>query len=352
MCPEIFARSPGCEERGRRKAEHTWTYERIFGGTRDAAEWAHSRFLETSEQTGKNLDCVPGIVKRPGMHFRFPCLAALAWLLLRSPDPAYAGGTGNDNRLVVIESSSSGQLSKNAKEHLRQEIADVVKRKGITLVPSSTLPDRLLHCEIPGCLPQIAAASGATLVLHVEARFAKESFKLTIHLWNADEGKLLGKDGRNCPICDEQDLWGSAALLAQGLIEQGLRPPARGALLTPPPAAVVLAASPQAPRMTAPELPQPQGKSSDKLAEYSGFALAAAGLATLVAGSYYISVDGHSACFQCDKKRDTSKYGWPMALAGGVALLGGSGLVTWSLWPTHAQVAIGPAGLQLGGRFQ
>ena len=286
------------------------------------------------------------------MHLRFSCFPALAWLLLRGSAPAHAAGMADGKRLVVIEPSSSSQLSRNAKERLRKEIADVVKRNGLSLVPSSTLPERLLHCEIPGCLPQIAAASGAMLVLRVEARFAKESFKLTIHLWNADEGKLLGKDGRDCPICDEQDLWGSAALLAQGLIEQALHQAPKASPLIPPSASAAPQAPAQAPLVTAPEVVQAEVKGSGKLAEYSGFALAAAGLATLVAGSYLISVDGKSACFQCDKVRDTSKYGWPVALTGGVALLGGAGLVTWSLWPEHTQIAVGPAGLQLSGRFQ
>jgi hypothetical protein len=285
------------------------------------------------------------------MNFRFPYLAALAWLLLRGSTSAHAAQTASDKRLVVIEPSTSGQLSKSAKERLRKAITEVVTRNGITLVPSATLPDRLLHCEIPGCLPQIAAATGATLVLHVQARFAKESFKLTVHLWNADEGKLLGKDGRDCPICDEQDLWGSAGLLTQGLIEQALRQPPKDSPLLPPSAAVAPPAPPQAPLVTEPAVPQAEARSSG-VAAYSGIALVAAGLATLVAGSYYISVDGNSACSRCDRVRDTSKYGWPMAVAGGVALLGGAGLVTWSLWPAHTQVAVGPTGLQLAGRFQ
>jgi hypothetical protein len=283
------------------------------------------------------------------MRLRLPCLAALAWLLLRGSSPAHAAGTADDKRLVVIEPSSSSQLSKNAKEHLRKEIAEVVKRNGITLIPFATLPDRLLHCEIPGCLPQIAAATGATLVLQVEAHFAKESFKLAIRLWNADEGKLLGKDGRDCPICDEQDLWGSAGLLTQDLIEKALRQPAKVALEIYPSAAPQV--PPPAPLVIAPAALPAQTKSSGMLA-YSGIALAAAGLATLVVGSYYISVDGKPACSQCDRVRDTSKFGWPMVIAGGGALLGGAGLVTWSLWPAHTQVAVGPAGLQLAGRFQ
>jgi hypothetical protein len=288
------------------------------------------------------------------MNLRFPCLAALAWMLLRgsASTSAHAAETAADKRLVVIEPSSSGQLSKNAKERLRKAIAEVVTRKGITLVPSATLPDRLLHCEIPGCLPQIAAATGATLVLHVQARFAKESFKLTIHLWNADEGKLLGKDGRDCPICDEQDLWGSAALLTQGLIEQSLRQPEKVSPLIPPSAAVAPQLAPQAPLVTAPVAPPVEAKGPNRFAEYSGLALAAAGLATLVVGSYLIAVDGNSACSKCDDVRDTSKYGWPMAIAGGVALLGGASLVTWSLWPSNAQLAVGPGGLQLAGTFQ
>jgi hypothetical protein len=285
------------------------------------------------------------------MHLRFSCLAALALLLLRGSAPAHAAERADDKRLLVIEPSSSSQLSKIAKERLRKEIAEVVKRNGFTLVPSTTLSDRLLHCEIPGCLPQIAAATGATLVLHVEARFAKESFKLAIQLWNADEGKLLGKDGRDCPICDEQDLWGSAGLLTQGLIEQAVRQAQKDSPLIPPSAVVAPLAPPPTPLVTAPAAPQAETKRSGMVA-YAGIALAAAGLATLVVGSYYISVDGNSACFQCDKVRDTSKYGWPMAIAGGVAVLGGAGLLTWSLWPAHTQVAFGPAGLQLAGRFQ
>jgi hypothetical protein len=284
------------------------------------------------------------------MYLRLSCLAALACLLLRGAVPAHAAGTADGYRLVVIEPSSSVQLSKSAKEHLRKEIADVVKRNGITLVPSAVLPDRLLHCEIPGCLPQIAAASGATLVLHVEARFAKESFKLAIRLWNADEGKLLGKDGRDCPICDEQDLWGSAALLTQGLIERALRQAPKDSSLIPPSAAPQV--PPPVPLAAAPAVPQVEAKSSGKLAAYSGVALAVAGLASLVFGSYYIRVDGNSACSGCDKVRDTSKYGWPMAIAGGAALLGGAGLATWRLWPEHTQMTLGPAGLRLAGRFQ
>jgi hypothetical protein len=283
------------------------------------------------------------------MHLRLSCLAALALLLVRGSAPVHAAGTAADKRLVVIEPSSPSQLSKSAKEHLRKEIADVVKRNGILLVPSTTVSDRLLHCDIPGCLPQIAAATGATLVLQVEARFAKESFKLAIHLWNADEGKLLGKDGRDCPICDEQDLWGSAGLLTQGLIEQALRQPPKDSPLIPPSAAP--RAPPPASLVPTSAVPQAEAKGSG-MVTYSGLALAAAGLATLVAGAYYISVDGKSACSKCDGVRDTSKYGWPLAIAGGVALVGGASLVTWSLWPSNAQVAVGPGGLQLAGRFQ
>ncbi len=286
------------------------------------------------------------------MSLRFSCLAALAGLLAGNSALADAS-TADDRRLVVIEPSSPSQLSRNTKERLRKEIAEVVKRNGITLVPSSALPDRLLHCEIPGCLPQIAAASGASLVLRVEARFAKESFKLAIHLWNADEGKLLGKDGRDCPICDEQDLWGSAALLTQSLIEKALRRPARVAPEIPRSAApqAVPQSPPPAALVIAPVVPQAEPERFGMLA-YSGIALAGAGLAALVAGSYYIIVDGKSACSGCDRVRDTSKYGWPTAIAGGVALLGGAGLLTWGLWPAHAQVAVGPAGLQLAGRFR
>jgi len=285
------------------------------------------------------------------MNLRFSCTAALAWWILRGFTPVLAA-PADENRLVVVEPSTSAQLSKNAKERLRKAITEVVTRQGILLVPAATLPDRLVHCEIPACLPQIAAATGATLVLQVEARFAKESFKLGIHLWNADEGKLLGKDGRDCPICDEQDLWGSAALLTQGLLEQALRPPVKASPLLPPSAAVAPHGPSQTPLVSAPATPQPESGGAGKVANYTGIGLAVAGLAALAVGTYYIHVDGKDACSKCDWNRDTAKYGWPLAIAGGVAVLGGAGVLTWSLWPAHTQLGIGPGGLRLAGRFQ
>jgi hypothetical protein len=274
------------------------------------------------------------------MVVRFSCVAAIAWLCLRGAPAAAA----DDRRLVVIEPSPSGQLSKGVKERLRTAIAEVVTKHGITMMSPSALSDRLLHCEIPGCLPQIAAASGAVLVLHVEAQFAKESFKLNIELWNADDGKLLGKDGRNCPICDEQDLWGSAALLTQGLIE-------RATPVIHPAVPVAPRVPPQPQPATASTVSQGEANPSSKLAVYSGLTLAVAGLATSAVGAYYISVDGKPAC-ECNRVRDTAKYGWPMAVAGGLTLLGGAGLTVWSLWAGDTQIAVGPTGLRIAGRFQ
>jgi len=76
-----------------------------------------------------------------------------------------------------------------------------------------------------------------------------------------------------------------------------------------------------------------------------------AGLTALAAGAYYLSVDGDSAGFHSDRVRDTGKYGLPMAIAGGVALASGAGLLAWSFWPGPAKVSAGPSGVQVAGRF-
>jgi hypothetical protein len=276
------------------------------------------------------------------MVLRSSCIAAMVCLLLGGVAPARAASP-EQQRMVVVDAITGGALSADGQERMRKEIGDVVTRNGLLLVPAETLPDRLQHCEIPGCLAQVAAASGAMLVLAVDAHFAKESFKLTVALWNADEGKLLGKDTRDCPICDEQDLWGTAALVTQGLIERTVRP-AQG------PRLATAATTPAGASAAAPAHGD-DGNSGD-LAVYSGLALAVAGLATLAVGTYYLSVDGKSACTSCDRVRDTRKYGLPMAIVGGVAAAGGAGLLTWAFWPRQAQVSIGPMGLQLAGRFQ
>jgi len=277
------------------------------------------------------------------MVLRSSCLAAIVCLLLGGVTPARAASP-EQQRMVVVDAITGGALSADGQERMRKEIAEVVVRNGLLLVPTETLPARLQHCEIPGCLAQVAAASGAMLVLAVDARFAKESFKLTVALWNADEGKLLGKDTRDCPICDEQDLWGTAALVTQALLERTVRP-AQG----PRVAAAATNVPPAGASMATPA--QGDDGNSGDVAVYSGVALAVAGLATLAVGTYYISVDGKSACMNCDRVRDTRKYGLPMAIVGGVAVAGGAGLLTWAFWPRQAQVSVFPMGLQLAGSF-
>ena len=277
------------------------------------------------------------------MVLRSSCLAVIVGLLLGGVAPARAASP-EQQRMVVVDAITGGALSADGQERMRKEIADVVVRNGLLLVPTETLSARLQHCEIPGCLAQVAAASGAMLVLAVDARFAKESFKLTVALWNADEGKLLGKDTRDCPICDEQDLWGTAALVTQALLERTVRP-AQGPRVAAAPTNV-----PRAGASMATPAQGDDGKSGD-VAVYSGVALAVAGLATLAVGTYYISVDGKSACMSCDRVRDTRRYGLPMAIVGGVAVAGGAGLLTWAFWPRQAQVSVFPMGLQLAGSF-
>ena len=260
---------------------------------------------------------------------------------------AAAGGASGapveaDQRLVILESPSN-QLSKSAQEHLRGAIGDVVVRHGIALVPALPLPEKLHRCELPACLPQIAAASGAVLVLRVEASYVKESFKLAVELWNADEGKLLGRDNRDCPICDEQDLWGSAALLVQGILERPARE-AKSAATEPPPLVPTATAPADA---VAPVVP-----TDHTLLGYAGVGLTLAGAAVLGTGIYYIAVDGKSACDKCDDVRDTSRYGRPLAIGGGVGMAAGVALLVWHFWPSAPAVAVGPSGLTVAGRFQ
>jgi len=252
-----------------------------------------------------------------------------------------SGMTGDgDKRLVVVESPGN-RLSKGAKEKLRTAIVEVVARHGLQAIPSQTLSDKLLRCELPGCLPQIAAASGAAFVLRVEAKYAKESFSLDIELWNSDEGKLLGREDRHCPICDEQDLWGSAALLVQGLLDRAMHEENRAA---PVPAVQTPAAT------TVTEL-SPQTDGPGKLVGYGGLALAVAGLSLVGTGIYYLVVDGHPACRQCDWDRDTAKIGLPMTIGGGVAAAAGTGLLLWRFWPSAPAVSLGPSGVLVAGRF-
>ena len=237
-------------------------------------------------------------------------------------------------------------MSPAGREHLRTAIAEVVARHGLTLVPSETLPDRLLRCDPTDCLPQIAAASGADLAVRVDARYARESFELRVELWNSDQGKLLGRKDRACPICDEQDLWGSAALLVQGLLDQAMQKASQPTAAAPARTSDATAAPDRAPVLAA------RGDRVGNWVGYGGMALAAAGASLLGIGIYYLAVDGNRACDACDWDRDTAQYGRPMAIAGGVALAGGAALLLWRFWPSAPAVSLGPSGILVAGRFQ
>jgi len=300
----------------------------------------------------KKIDCPSLIVKRPFMHIRVPCAAVVVgvflgagWRAMAAPaQPSHLSHPSEERRLVVVEAPGN-VLTKAARERLHAAIADVAIRNGLAAVSSKTLPEQLLTCALPGCLPPIAAASGAIFVLRLDAKFAKESFKLVVELWNSDDGKLLGTDRRDCPICDEQDLWGSAALLTQGLLERVLREPVKSAPAFE--ASGEQAVTPAAPT----SIPEVHAAPSGPLGKYLGLGLSVAGLATAALGVYYLAIDGNSAGNQSDRVRDTGKYGLPMTIAGGVALVSGLGLLTWHFWPGRTEVSLGPSGLQLAGRF-
>jgi hypothetical protein len=258
----------------------------------------------------------------------------------------------SDRRLVIVESPEN-RVSKDAKEHLRSAIGDVVSAHGLRRASSQPLSDKLLRCELPACLPQIAAATGATLVLRVEATFAKESFKLAIELWNSDEGRLLGREERDCPICDEQDMWGSAALLVQGLLDRSSRE-SKPAPSDPATATAPAAFAPHPARSALVETGQ-KTEESGSWAGYAGASVALVGAGLLGAGMYYMAVDGKSDCERCDWRRDTRKDGQRLAIGGGAALAVGAGLLLWRFWPAGPAapaVSFGPSGLVLAGRFQ
>jgi hypothetical protein len=297
----------------------------------------------------QNLDDRRGIVKRLAMRPCLLCIAALAtvWIGLLLPRSACAQ---NDRRLVLLEAHAAS-LSKNARERLHYAIADVVNSRGIELVAKKALSDKLQHCDLPGCLPQIAAATGAIYVLYVDARFAKESFHLAIQLWNTDEGRLLGRDGRDCPICDEQDLWGSAALMTRAMLERALEDAQKPTAASIAAAKPAVAPSPAVQMMPIAPVPPPADPRPGNGVTYAGLGLAVAGLSALGIGIYYWSVDGNCSDATCDYLRDTRKLGLPMTIAGGALLATGGALLVWRLWPGGTSVSLSPSGLRLAGRF-
>ena len=308
---------------------------------------------------GDKIDCFRVIDKRPVMRIRVGCVAVLGVLFLGTG--ARASTPSAEERRLLIFEAPGNVLTKAVRGRLHAAIAEVAVGRGLTLASPQALPARLRGCKLPGCLSPVAAATGAIYVLRVDAKFAKESFSLTIELWNSDIAKLLGRDRRDCPICDEQDLWGSAALMTQELLDRALQQAAgaspvaaiqpksqgseRGMVSLPPASSTSATTSPSA------ALPQIESGRASSVAEYAGIGLALGGLAVIGMGAYYISVDGDSVGEKTDRVRDTRKYGLPMTIAGGVVLAAGAGLLAWSYWYGTTRVSLGPSGINVAGRF-
>jgi len=285
------------------------------------------------------------------MHIRLPCVAALLMVLLVVASRSAEAASAEERRLLILDAPAN-VLTKTVRERLHAAVAEVAVGKGLTLASTASLPGKLLTCDLPGCLPSIAAASGAVFVLRVDARFMKESFQLAVELWNSDEGKLLGRERRDCPICDEQDLWGSAAFMARGLLERALRAsvqPAPAALTVPKPSPAS-APTPRSALTQAPATSSSASSSTWPIVRYAGLALSVAGLAALGTGIYYWSADGDPA--GGDYVRDTRKLGLPVTIAGGAALAAGAAMVGWSFWSGSAKVSVGPSGLRVAGRLR
>jgi hypothetical protein len=282
------------------------------------------------------------------MQIRLPCVAAVVVVVVSIGVGRQSQAAPSEEKRLLILEAPGNVLTKTARERLHAAIAEVVAGRGLTLASTASLPEKLLACPLPGCLSPIAAASGAIFVMRVEAKFTKESFKLAIELWNSDEGKLLGQERRDCPICDEQDLWGSAAFIVRELLDRIVHnstPPTLAAAAAPP--------SRHEPRQVAPpSLTQAPAGSAVPVLRYTGLALSVAGLAALVTGIYYWSVDGeHAGATDSDLVRDTRKFGLPMTIAGGVALAAGAGMVAWSFWAGPARISVAPSGVRIAGRF-
>ncbi len=275
----------------------------------------------------------------------------IALLIAGVVSAGYAWGlpAKTDKQVVILESPGS-RLSKGVRENLRTAIGDVVANHGLGTVSVQALPDRLLRCDVPACLPQIAAATGAALVLRVDARFAKESFALVVELWSSDDRKLLGREGRDCPICDEQDLWGSAALLVQGLLDRVLRD-SKPSPVEPEPVSTSTQASRPQPALAPAAGAESSGRWAGR-AGYAGLSLAVAGAAVLGAGIYYVAIDGDHACQRCDWLNDTMNDGQRLAIGGAAILAVGAGLLLWRFWPAAPAVSLGPSGVLVAGHFR
>lgn len=260
---------------------------------------------------------------------------------------------------VTVRIAASAKTSPKAQGRLRLAIERAVTSGGLELAPNK-LPDRLVRCELPKCAGAIAAATSATHVLDVDAKLEEESFKISVALWDAGTARMLGTDGRDCLICDEQDFVEAAAERTRALLARSFAAPTpveRAPTAVAPPAVSPDASTVLVQPAISPTRDATESGTWNVPALVGGTGLVIAGLVSVVHGVGLLGVNGDPVCgpseaAPCDSRYNTRTPGSLFLAAGAVAVIGGGALAWWAR-PTSplSRVSLGPTGVAFTGKF-
>lgn len=251
-------------------------------------------------------------------------------------------------KVAVVDSV---QAPARLKQGVRQAVAAALDDLSVGMVPIEDVRAGDLACADAVCFVSTAQRLAATHVLLVQGVANPAGYRLSLDLRDGETGRSLGTDGKDCELCAEDQF---APTIRDRVTKLWMRVMKESAPVQ---------ASPSVPAATTPSVQRPGVDVSSIPPWYEqprpvvGLGLAAAGLAAIGVGIYYIAVDGNaseSSAIQNHAviQRDTQKWGWTLIGMGGVAALAGTSMFVWGRDDgTQVEVVMNPTSVGLHGKF-
>jgi hypothetical protein len=229
---------------------------------------------------------------------------------------------------VAVLQTQVVDLGKLGKQALESTILNAIESQDAEAVPYGDPGQAHPECVTPACYADVAKATGATYVLRVDATFARSTYEVQLHLWDAASNAVDTGDRQRCLVCAADDLLKTAHDQTILLCTRRLRQPAIAAAAPPvdtqPPPPVVAPGTDLRASEPAPSLPAWR-----RVLPWIGIGV---GVPTLAAGIALFAINNNRVCVggepqPCAHAYDTGTRGAVLTAVGGVLALGGGGLL-------------------------
>ena len=283
-------------------------------------------------------------MRTPSHLFLTPFLLGLAWAPRLDAAPAdIAGGRA---RVMVLNRIELATNLGSARAKLVTALADAISQRGYELVAAP--PTTCLDAE---CLRALAGKVGATDVLIATGGPTElYGYAVNLRLWSATS-EHEERSTASCNTCTAAQMVDILTPSAGALLD---RIPALNARVEAPAITMPPSSPSPVPLVASAPPPAPDRKVSPERVALGAGLLAAGGVSLGFGISLLASNGGQTGCLAgriCNHTNQNSTFGTVLTVGGGVLAAAGATVLLFFRNQPLVSVAIGPAGLSIGGTY-